>query len=94
MIDLGTLGGGSSNGNDVNNAGVVIGTSQFGESKDTHGFIWTKATGIENLNNLIPSDSGWTITKASGINDKGQIAVLGFKTGVGSRALLLTPIKR
>lgn len=94
MIDLGTLGGASSNGNDVNNAGVVIGSSQFGESKDTHGFIWTKATGIENLNNLIPSDSGWTITKANGINDKGQIAVLGFKTGVGSRALLLTPIKR
>lgn len=94
MTDLGTLGGVSSYGYDVNNAGVVIGESQFGESKGTHGFIWTKAKGIENLNNLIPSDSGWTITKANGINDKGQIAVLGFKTGVGSRALLLTPIKR
>lgn len=94
MIDLGTLGGGSSYGNDVNKAGVVIGSSQFGETKDTHGFIWTKAAGIEDLNELIPSDSGWTITKANGINDKGQIAVLGFKTGVGSRALLLTPIKR
>ena len=94
MIDLGTLGGGSSYGSDVNKAGVVIGSSQFGETKDTHGFIWTKAAGIEDLNELIPSDSGWTITKANGINDKGQIAVLGFKTGVGSRALVLTPIKR
>jgi hypothetical protein len=41
---------------------------------------------VQNLNNLIPAKSGYTITGASAINDNGQIAAT-----AGGAAVLLTP---
>ncbi len=41
---------------------------------------------VQNLNNLIPAKSGYTITDASAINDNGQIAAT-----AGGVAVLLTP---
>jgi len=46
---------------------------------------------MQDLNDLIPADSGWTIYDARAINNDGKIAAIGRKDGVGNHALLLTP---
>jgi hypothetical protein len=43
------------------------------------------------LNTVIPSDAGWTLSDAAAMNDSGQIAGYGRVNGVW-RAFLLTPI--
>src|SRR5205807_2460204 len=64
---LGNLGSGNSDSqaNDVNTAGVVVGASgtQSGSSA-AHAFIWTKSRGLRDLNGLISSTSGWTLSSA------------------------------
>jgi hypothetical protein len=42
---------------------------------------------VQNLNNLIPANSGYTIQGADAINDNGQITA----TTTSGQALLLTP---
>lgn len=99
MVDLGTLGGRSSYGRGINNAGVVTGNSLISEptedkpEPESHGFLWSQANGMEDLNNLIPVDSGWVITSGNDINDDGHITAMGYKPFVGEHALLLSPIK-
>jgi hypothetical protein len=45
------------------------------------------------LNDVIPSDSGWVLHKANAINDAGQIIGQGTRSGLsGQRSFLLTPI--
>ena len=46
---------------------------------------------MEDLNNLIPSNSGWTLTYASGINDSGQICGTGTNPSGQIHAFILTP---
>jgi hypothetical protein len=47
---------------------------------------------FQNLNNLIPPGSGFTLDNATAINDNGQIVVSGSKRPrPGARAFLLTP---
>jgi probable HAF family extracellular repeat protein len=48
--------------------------------------------GMIDLNNLIASGSGWVLTSAEAINDKGQIVGWGTLNGT-SRAFLLDPSK-
>src|ERR1700722_6789235 len=82
--DLGTLPGSLiSAANGINNLGQVV-----GESGDA--FIWTQATGMQDLNSLIPAGSGWTLTWAFAINDSGQITGQGEINGQ-THAYLLTP---
>lgn len=90
--DLGTLPGGvSSYAAAINSLGQVVGYSADKISAGTlHAFVWSIRAGMQDLNLLIPSGSGWTLTFASGINDLGQI------TGYGTikqqtHAFLLTP---
>jgi uncharacterized protein (TIGR03437 family) len=45
---------------------------------------------MQDLNTLIPADTGWILSLASGINDSGQIVGNGAINGV-SHAFLLTP---
>ena len=47
---------------------------------------------IQNLNELIPRDSGWVLLEANGINDFGQIVGKG-RIGGKTRAFLLKPKK-
>ncbi len=54
-------------------------------------FVW-RAGRMADLNDLIPSDSGWTLAEAHGINDRGQIVGDGEHNGQG-RAFLLTPLR-
>lgn len=59
----------------INDHGVIVGGST----------IWRNGT-LQDLNNLVPPGSGFTLTDATGINDKGQIVVNG-----SGHAFLLTP---
>jgi probable HAF family extracellular repeat protein len=70
-------------GNAINNLGQVV-----VESGDA--FIWSQATGMLDLNGLIPANSGWNLTWAFAINDSGQIVGQGLINGE-SHAFLLTP---
>lgn len=91
-IDIGTLGvlaipygGPAVEANDVNNNDQVVGRAAVGfDGNDqliTHAFIWDPQNGIRDLNNLIPSDSGIILTHATGINNSGEIAAIGYRTG-------------
>jgi probable HAF family extracellular repeat protein len=84
MLDLGTLPGSSTSaGNGINNHGQVVGESG-------HAFVWSQTSGMQDLNNLIPANSGWTLDWAFAINDNGQITGSGSINGT-THAYLLTP---
>lgn len=100
--DLGSLGGlgrmvGYSHGRDyytgpwsINKAGDIVGMLPISGSNAQHGFIWSAAGGLQDLNNLFPPGSGWVIFVARDINNLGQIVGEGVYAG-NRRALLLTP---
>jgi probable HAF family extracellular repeat protein len=74
----------------INNAGEVVGFSSPAFLSDgERAFVFRNGT-IQDLNNLIPANSGWVLSKAEDINDAGQIVGIGFKDGQ-PRAFLLTP---
>lgn len=89
MIDLGTLGGSNSSATRINNQGDIIGSSDDsgGHSRP---FIIRGQSKMVDLGSLIPTDSGWTLTAATGINDAGQIVGYGMHNG-STHAFLLTP---
>jgi probable HAF family extracellular repeat protein len=106
MIDLGTLdpkalgGLGQSWGLAINRSGVVVGlsnpTSATQQDPRTDAVIWQPGSNgtyaLSDLNNLIPSGSGWTLFRADAINDSGQIVVEAQNSSLsGLYALLLTP---
>lgn len=79
MLDLGTLGGSYSSANAMNNLGQVV-----GESDNLEGlifpFLWQNGV-VQNLNDLLPPDSGWELISALLINDAGQIVGSGYYQG-------------
>ncbi|HEV3258044.1 MAG TPA: hypothetical protein VG013_14260, partial [Gemmataceae bacterium] len=93
MNDLGTLpGAASSIAVGINNAGQVVGYSYpAGSGSDFfHAFLSDGST-MTDLNDLIPSDSGWVLRFAEAINDAGQIVGYGANPDGLSHAFLLTP---
>jgi probable HAF family extracellular repeat protein len=76
VIDLGNLGGnGQGFGNlalNLNNQGQVVGQSDLAGDANFHAFLWTKATGIEDLGTV----NGDVNSVALGINDSGEIVGL------------------
>jgi probable HAF family extracellular repeat protein len=91
MLDLGVLPEGSlSAAEGINNAGQVVGASDF--SGRLHAFVWSPSTGMLDLNSLIPANSGWVLEFAYAINDLGQIVGYGTLNGQQTpEAFLLTP---
>lgn len=79
----------------INNFGTVVGDSWpsvGGEYTDSHAVLWV--TNMYDLNAYIPTNSGWVLDVATGINDKGQIIGQGTRTNeLGYRSFLLTPNK-
>ncbi len=89
MIDLGTFGGRYSSAHDINNYGQVVGSADM-PGDNMRAFIYDSTNGMRDLNDLIPADSGWLLSGAVGINDKGEICGTGENNGQ-TRAFLLTP---
>jgi probable HAF family extracellular repeat protein len=84
--NLGTLPGqGWSTAFAINDAGQVVGWSGF------VAFIWSRENGMRDLNNLIPSNSGWSLSLPASINVRGQITGQGVINGE-QHGFLLTPI--
>ncbi len=87
MQDLGALGWDRSIAYDINDAGQVVGALQTGQN--THAFVWANGQ-MQDLNNLIPTDSGWVLSEARAINNKGRITGFGTINGQ-THAFLLKP---
>lgn len=86
---LGDLGLTETSAADINSAGFVVGTgANLDADYGTGGFIWHNGV-MRELSTLIDPASGWTITRAMGINDNNQIAAFGCHIGGGCQALLL-----
>jgi probable HAF family extracellular repeat protein len=91
LLDLGTLGGFSSYAEGVNSAGVAVGYSFLSDNGTQHAFIYTAAERMRDLNGLLVAGTGWVLTDAKAINDRGQITGTG-KFGTEMHAFLLTPV--
>lgn len=90
MRDLGTLGGRTSIAYGINDEGQVVGTSLTANAVE-HAFIYSEGSLID-LNSLPGVQaSGWTLTHATAINNRGQIAGYGNFNGK-TRAYLITPV--
>jgi probable HAF family extracellular repeat protein len=107
ITDLGTLAGDTSSAaTRINFFGQVIGSSGdtvYSAPDCTAGepgpfevigrpFIWSKRSGMQDLNTLISANSGWVLNSATGINIWGQIVGSGTLEGQ-IHGFLLTPKK-
>jgi probable HAF family extracellular repeat protein len=88
--DLGVLPGGNySMAFGVNDSNVVVGYGNLSNNA-AHAMVWTSPAGMQDLNSLIPSTSGWVLINANAINNVGQVTGYGTKGG-HNHAFLLTP---
>lgn len=76
----------------INNHGQAVGSLAATSSGPRVAFIWQDGV-MENLNDLIPSGTGWTLRSAADINDAGQIVGYGVisPNDEDLRAFLLDP---
>ena len=82
----------------LNNRGQVVGwigiepkaAPGANEHGDVHAAVW-EAGEVMDLNDVLPTASGWMLKRATGINNPGQIVGDGVYRGK-ARAFLLTPI--
>jgi probable HAF family extracellular repeat protein len=81
MTDLGTVGGDTCSGAAaINSKGQVVGASFNCDFSTQHAFLWKNGQIID-LNTLIPPNSALYLTRASAINDRGEIAGIGNPPG-------------
>ena len=69
----------------INDAGVIVGTTYGVDASGnpfTHAFIYQGGT-FQDLDTLIPANSGWQLTDAVGINTDGRILVDATNTTTG-----------
>ena len=74
----------------INAAGQVIGQEYNANQIDRNPFLYAGGTVVD-LNSLLPADSGWTLSQATLINDRGQIFGYGTHNSQYGAAFLLTP---
>jgi probable HAF family extracellular repeat protein len=89
ITDLGTLGSSGSSAAAINNSGQIVGEAQM-NSYPSHAFVWHDGT-IYDLNDCVPPDFDWELSRAIDINNLGQILALGLQADE-SRYFLLTPV--
>jgi probable HAF family extracellular repeat protein len=85
---LSNLGGSHGRAYAINDAGQVVGESRTLEG-DPHAFLYSNGM-VTDLNALLDSNSDWTLYRATGVNDLGQIVGYGSYAGQ-TRAFLMTP---
>lgn len=90
MMGLGALpSGGETYANDINDAGYVVGYGYDFSAGSQNRAILYDGSEIIDLNTLLPTNSGWELFTAEGINNQNQIVGYGRYSGQG-RAFLLT----
>ncbi len=79
---------------DINSTGNVVGASAIsGTSGTMHAFLYETITSTTvDLNSAISPTSGWTLSSAKSINDKGQIVGIGTNPAGQTHAFLLSPV--
>jgi hypothetical protein len=88
ITTLGSLGGGFTGVQSVNNSGVISGSSQTFASATGHAFLTgPKGVGMYDLNNCVAAPSGELLVSAPIVNNSGQIIV----TDINNNYYLLTP---
>jgi len=85
--DLGTLGGANSGAASINALGQAVGDAQTADGA-YHAFF-SAGGPMQDLNTLLPADSGWVLEKATAINDGGEIVGYGIHNGVRRGFLLI-----
>jgi probable HAF family extracellular repeat protein len=90
IVSMGTLGGNPSQAQGINDQCIAAGWSIISNTIDEHAFVWSRPSGIVDLNTVLPPHSGWTLTNAYAINSSGQIVGQGTISG-RSDAFLATP---
>ena len=81
-----------SSGRGIGAAGHVVGFAMGADGK-SRAFLNTPERGTLDLNTFLPSSSGWTLMRATAINDEGQITGEGINPGGQARAFLLSPVR-
>jgi probable HAF family extracellular repeat protein len=77
--------------NAINNLGAIVGLAMFIDGDvSSHAFLY-KDGHLQDLNSLIPAQSGWVLTNATSINDAGRIVGSGTLNGQ-DHTFLLTPV--
>jgi probable HAF family extracellular repeat protein len=90
ISDIGTLPGGTySIAFGINDSSQIVGYGNISDNA-AHAMLWSESAGMQDLNNLIPANSGWVLINANAINASGQITGYGTKNG-HNHAFLLTP---
>ena len=81
----------------INLSGRVVGTAIFPQTQyhppkpGKHVPFLSSTDGLINLNTLIPTGTGFTLTDAVAINDSGQILCDATNSNGSEHAVLLTP---
>jgi len=92
MIDLGLVGiatSGTALG--INDRNEVVGTATNNLSFVT-AFLYVPGVGAQDLNQMIPPESGVLLSRASGINSHGEICANGWDANLDQHAFLLVPL--
>jgi probable HAF family extracellular repeat protein len=74
----------------INNSGQIVGSSSVAGSQ--HAFVYLGNGPMQDLNGLIDPASGWTLSAAIDINDRGQIVGEGISPSGETHAFLLNPV--
>jgi probable HAF family extracellular repeat protein len=91
-LDLGTLPGDARCwAGAINNSGQMVGVSED-VAERPRAFLYTDGA-MHDLNDLVDPGSGWVLSVADAINDRGQIVGVGYFHGQ-ERAFLLTPSRK
>jgi probable HAF family extracellular repeat protein len=89
--NLGSLAGGDTEAQAINDLGQVVGQSYLPTNGSYHAFLYSGGQ-LRDLNNLIPTGTGWTLSEATGINGARQIVCNGYNADGYANAFLLSPI--
>ena len=93
IVNIGTPGAWGGGVGAMNNFGDMVG---FHNTTIEQAYLYTDAAGFQNLNAMVPSGSGYTLSYGTAINDAGQILCGAYNGSLtpSFRAVRLDPIAR